>query len=310
VVTSGAGIGGSGRVHACAVTSAGTLNCWGANSHGQLGNGTTTDAFSPVTVFTSGVLDVEVSFEEHTCAILSGGALKCWGRNDYGQLGNNSIVDSHIPVDVSGLSAGVTAMSGSTSHTSAIVNGGMKCWGSNIRAELGQGSTGTPQLIPADVPGMLSGITSISATGNYGQNKTCAVVNGGAKCWGQGYGGTLGDGTQTDRFSPTTVTGLSSGVTKIQINDYSACALMDTGALKCWGGNGNAEAGLGTIGATTSPSLVLGIQAGVLDFDLGHGLTCTRVIGNAVKCWGNNANGAMGIGYYNYSFTPIDVMFP
>jgi alpha-tubulin suppressor-like RCC1 family protein len=84
----------------CAVVN-GDLQCWGASSCGELGDGSTTDSAVPVQVMglTSGVVAIAAG-DGHTCAVVNGG-VQCWGRNDSGQLGNGSYTNSPVPVPVS-----------------------------------------------------------------------------------------------------------------------------------------------------------------------------------------------------------------
>lgn len=193
----------AGDFHTCALVSGGGVKCWGDNSYGQLGDGTTSDRWTPVNVagLDSGVLAISAGFG-HTCALTSKGGVRCWGLNDSGQLGDGSVTDSLTPIDVEGFTSGIQAISAGAFHACALTDGGgAKCWGSNSSGQLGDNST-TSRLTPIDVVSLAGGVHSISA----GAYHTCAVTDaGGAKCWGNNVEGQVGDGTRTGEPTPQTV---------------------------------------------------------------------------------------------------------
>ena len=128
-------------------TSTNSVKCWGYNVYGQIGNGTTLNVLSPVSVIgLTGVVSVSAGYR-HTCALLtdtatSTNSVKCWGYNNFGQFGNGSANNSLSPLAVSGLS-GVTLIATGGSHTCGIwPDRTVKCWGYNAFGQVGNGFTG------------------------------------------------------------------------------------------------------------------------------------------------------------------------
>jgi hypothetical protein len=293
------------NMHTCALTSAGGVKCWGANSGGPLGDGSQIDRPTPVDVsgLGSGVVAIGVGLI-HTCALTSAGGVKCWGGNGTGSLGDGSTTNRLTPVDVSGLGSGVVAVSVGGAHTCALTSaGGVKCWGINSGGRLGDGSE-TNRLTPVDVSGLGSGVVAISA----GSSHTCALTSaGGVKCWGDNASGPLGDGSETLRLTPVDVSGLGSGVVAISGGGSHTCALISAGGVKCWGFNGFGQLGDGTTTNRLTPVDVSGLGSGVVAINAGGVHTCALTSAGGVKCWGNNFAGLLGDGSTTDRLTPVDV---
>ena len=193
----------------CAVLDNGTAKCWGSNSNGQLGQGSTTTlgddtgemAALQAIDLNGFVLDVQVG-GYHTCAILDDNSLKCWGKNDEGQLGYGNITQlgdgagemgsSLLTVSLRAVVATRTVLSVSlgNAHTCALLNNhSVKCWGKGLSGQLGSESSANLGDGASEMGSNLStlslGTGRSAAQISVGSNHSCALLdNGTAKCWG------------------------------------------------------------------------------------------------------------------------------
>ena len=153
-MTSGVAGVSAGAYHACAVTAAGGLKCWGRDATGQLGDASTSDKPTPVDVrlLSSGVASVSAG-GAHTCAVTTTRDLKCWGSSGFGALGiGNASGNLTTPVAVTGLSSGVTNVSAGGSHACAVTTAGdLKCWGWDAYGQLGNDAALSNTSSPVNV---------------------------------------------------------------------------------------------------------------------------------------------------------------
>jgi hypothetical protein len=275
----------------CAALADGTVECWGDNRLGQLGDGTTTSRSLPVAVRgLTGAVAVSAGGES-TCALRADHTVACWGDNSRGQLGNGTRVSSPTPVAVPGLDD-ITAISTGELQACALHAGGtVSCWG--WRGRLGPVEKAGDQLVPALVPG-LSDVVSVS--GDPWQ--PCAVTaQGVAECWGAA--------------SPPAVVRGFADVKAFSFSEDGqqtehSCALIAGGTVRCQSPNPySGQIGSG-LNQTTRVVTVSGLH-GVTAIGTSSFYTCALLAGGGVKCWGANDTGQLGDGTTETRFRPVAV---
>lgn len=274
-----------GSGHACAITQAGGVACWGNNDDEQLGDGGSTDQPHPVPVAGLGGTATQlVAGRAHTCALIAGGSVQCWGDNLESQLADpNVFPGSSAPVDVPGLAAPAVQLASGADHVCARLQGGaVQCWGAGASGQVGAGSTGefdAPQTV--SLPGAANDLAA-------GARHTCAVlVDGAVYCWGENTYGQLGDDSTTQRTAPVRATLLPGAAFAVAAGSQHTCAAMTAGGVRCWGDNGFNQHGLGVLYSIEQAAPVQGLPAAAVAAIRAQGLsTCSIDVQGGAYCWG------------------------
>ena len=322
-----------GIEHACAVVES-TIECWGRESTGELGDAgaQSSNPTSPVTAVIGYGTPVEVAVGyDATCAVLRVSAsdsfnrIGCWGESGSGQLGSGSMPDQTSGPSSEGRLVEYTSTSPVQSHlsSSAIekspssidqlelggdhtctvsVYGLVKCRGINNYGQLGvetTTNTGDSGTMAWTDLGSNRTVSQLSA----GNNFNCAIIDGGdVKCWGYNGNGQLGLGSYTTLGDSSNEMGdhlpaLTLGQPAVDVSaGYDrACAVLLDGTLKCWGHNNYGQLGLGHTSQRPSPTTVdLGTGMVAKDVEAGTQETCVIMVSGQVKCWGRDYRGVLG----------------
>ena len=248
----------SGGAHTCALVDpadglGGQIFCFGDNSYGQLGDGTSTSraapALAPLGPSALRATAV-VAGGGHTCAIDVTGQPWCWGRNDSDQVGVAGGANQPTPVPVllpGHATAG--ALSAGGAHSCAVDQaGGVWCWGANDRGQLGFDSSGASVAAPSPVA-LPAAATGVSAGGAH----SCAsLADASIWCWGANDSGQLGDGTTVDRPTPARVAGARGAVSAGALH---TCASSADHVVSCWGADTSGQLGDGVTLTISAPEL-------------------------------------------------------
>ena len=246
----------------------------------------------------------------HTCALLHTGAVRCWGANPFGGLGYgnfNRIGDDEVPAvagDVPLGGVGVDVEVGSGYTCALLDDGGVRCWGGGLGDPLGYGAgelIGDDEF-PSDAGDVPLGGPAIQVSA--GTTHTCVVLSSHAvRCWGMAGSGQLGYGDTNDCWLASTAGDVPLGGVAVQVavGGTHTCAVLDTGAIRCWGlgsygrlGYGNTE----TIGDDEYPSDAGDVPLGAtaVQVSAGWAHTCVLLGSGAVRCWGDGSSGQLGYG--------------
>jgi alpha-tubulin suppressor-like RCC1 family protein len=210
------------------------------------------------------------------CALRSDGRVKCWGTSWLGGS-HGGVGYGDTPADIDFVDIGFEVASLSMGHhgSTCVVSteGALRCWGSNELGKLGYGTYGHDESVggpgfptPAEAGDVDVGgkVFAVAAGGSH----TCAILEDQTlRCWGGrgeggvssgqlGYGNTepIGDDEFPSAAGPVPVGGPVSAVTA---GSTHTCAILENGAVRCWGRNTHGQLGYGhtdSIGDDETPS--------------------------------------------------------
>jgi alpha-tubulin suppressor-like RCC1 family protein len=263
--TAGAAHVGAGNEHSCMDDGATNTSCWGANGHGQLGDGTTMPRSTPTLVIGSIGARAPSAGVDFTCARGTAGGVYCFGANDRGQIDGTGAdhptpVRPGVPPDVVTLDAGdrhVCAYRRNATGTDAYV-----CWGANEHGQLGNASTTdspTPVMVVAASGGGL--VTTHSSAPHVAAGGAFTCATDGVRqlyCWGSNDEGQLGVGAAGTTLATAPVeTMLTGAVHDVDAGEAFACAVLDSGEVWCWGANESGQLGDESTSERDSPVRVV-----------------------------------------------------
>ncbi|MBF0611894.1 MAG: hypothetical protein HQL55_12310 [Magnetococcales bacterium] len=288
-----------GSDHSLALKDDGTVWAWGYNNYGQLGNGSTSNNFTPVQV--NSLIDVVAicGGSYHSLALKEDGTVWAWGYGGVGQLGNGSTSNSSTPVQVSNL-IDVVAISCGAYHSLALKEDGtFWAWGYNDYGQLGNGSKSNSST-PIHISSLM--VASISGGGNH---SLALKEDGTAWAWGYNNYGQLGNGSKSNSSTPVQVNSLTD-VVAINGGGSRSLALKEDGTVWAWGYGGSGQLGNGSTSDSSTPVQVSSLTDIVAIHCSGYFSLALKEDGT-VWAWGNGDYGRLGNGSTSNQSTPVQV---
>jgi len=227
---------------------------WGNNNNGRLGDGTTIQRSSPVSV-AGGFTDwVQISGYNHSLGIRANGTSWAWGYNRYGRLGDGTTTYRSSPVSVVGGFTDWVQVSAGGHSLGLRANGTAWAWGGSARGQLGNNTT-INRSSPVSVIGGFTDWVQVSAGGAHSLGLR---ANGTAWAWGFDNYGQLGDDTTISKSSPISVVGGFTDWVQVSAGGAHSLGLRANGTAWGWGSNGSGRLGDGTTITRSSPVSVVG----------------------------------------------------
>jgi alpha-tubulin suppressor-like RCC1 family protein len=292
---------GTESFHSLGIKNDGTLWAWGLNDLGQLGDGTTSNRWSPVQIGTATNWVAIAAGKGFSAGLQSDGTLWTWGNNNSGQLANGGPSSPKVPTRA-GTASDWKAIACGRNHILLIKNTGT-LWvcGDNYYGQLGDG-TNTNRNTPAQ-----SG-TATNWVAVAGGNFHSLALNSDGKVygWGVNSDGQLGDGTTANTTSPTLVNAPSTFVS-ISAGAYHSAGILADGSAWGWGANRNGELGTGDGSGTKNIPTQIGTATDWVSI-VCAGVHTTGVRGDGTAwAWGGNQYNVLGHGDQNNRDVPTQI---
>ena len=282
----------------------GTINGYGDNSNGELGQGDKVEKSTKVQLGVDTDWESMKANNDSVLAIKEDGTLWGWGANSSGYLGVGDTSERLTPTQI-GVATDWKEVVLGAEHALAIKDDGtLWAWGENYEGELGNGASGTTELAPIQV-GVATDWKKIYA----GEFYSFAIkTNNTLWAWGYNDQGQLGVGNTVDRTSPTQV-GVATNWEEVSLfpnNGSYAIARQSDNTIWSWGANDIGELGLGNTTPTNSP-LQIGADADWSGISMGYYFAYALKEDGSIWSWGENNNGQLGTGDFVIKLSPTQV---
>ena len=298
------GATGSALSSTCAVATNGSAWCWGQNNFGQLGDGTTTNALSPVAVGGGGTYSAISTGSRSSCAIATPlKSLYCWGDNTYAEIGDGTTTARPNPTLVLGGHAYTSVTVSDLYSCGVVTTGKAYCFGYNGYGVLGDGTT-SQRSTPVAVAGVSGNVSAVAPT----SGANCVSNSVAVYCFGRTLSGRTGTGSNVSVNRPQQVSG-GLNYTSLSIGSEHTCG-VSTNTGYCWGPNPSYQLGSGNPAVLpSSPNPIAG-GLSLESITTGQGAThsCALTTAGAAYCWSTSSTfGQLGDGTGAYRASPTAV---
>ena len=218
-----------------------------------------------------------VTGEDFSCALYSDGHIECWGNNEDGQAGLPKATP-RAPKPSRLTTGGATDLAASAVTGCAVLQSGeLQCWGQVARASWGHGLE----------PTRITGTRNLAGVALGPGSRGCVRMRGGTvSCWEES-----GERMPVFKDIPKVTMAV-----QLAVGRKHACALLQGGAVWCWGDDRRGQLGQGKPGWPASALPVPDLHDAI-SVSTGDDLTCAVRKTGKVLCWGPNDDGGLGLGH-------------